>query len=76
MPLVPLAGAALIVFEDADIEKAVEWACFGVFWTCGQVRLGAPQWAWDNAYARVCTLCGQVLRLQLRGAGKREGRVP
>lgn len=30
--------AALLVFEDADIDKAVEWACFGVFWTCGQAR--------------------------------------
>ncbi|KAL4425584.1 hypothetical protein ABPG75_009600 [Micractinium tetrahymenae] len=29
--------SALLVFEDADIEKAVEWACFGVFWTCGQI---------------------------------------
>ena len=25
------------MFEDADIEKAVEWCMFGVFWTCGQI---------------------------------------
>ena len=25
------------MFEDADIEKAVEWAMFGIFWTVGQV---------------------------------------
>eukprot|EP00891_Asterochloris_glomerata_P007829 jgi/Astpho2/7829/e_gw1.00117.41.1_t len=29
--------SALIVFDDADIDKAVEWAMFGVFWTCGQI---------------------------------------
>eukprot|EP00854_Cymbomonas_tetramitiformis_P019439 gene19439-23242_t len=27
----------LIVFEDAEIPKAVEWAMFGAFWTNGQV---------------------------------------
>ena len=35
--LLALLPAALIVFEDADVDKAVEWAMFGVFWTCGQV---------------------------------------
>lgn len=29
--------SALIVFEDADLEKAVEWAMFGCFWTGGQI---------------------------------------
>ncbi|KAI7837126.1 hypothetical protein COHA_009045 [Chlorella ohadii] len=29
--------SALIVFEDADIEKAVEWTMFGIFWTVGQI---------------------------------------
>ncbi|KAJ8772933.1 hypothetical protein K2173_028110 [Erythroxylum novogranatense] len=27
----------LIVFEDVDIEKAVEWSIFGCFWTNGQM---------------------------------------
>ncbi len=27
----------LVVFEDCDIEKAVEWIMFGVFWNQGQV---------------------------------------
>ncbi|KAG0562283.1 hypothetical protein KC19_9G133600 [Ceratodon purpureus] len=27
----------IIVFEDADIDKAVEWAMFGAFWTNGQI---------------------------------------
>ena len=29
--------SALIVFEDCDIDKAVEWAMFGCFWTNGQI---------------------------------------
>ena len=28
--------SCLIVFNDANIEDAVEWACFGCFWTNGQ----------------------------------------
>lgn len=27
----------IIVFEDVDIEKAVEWTLFGCFWTNGQI---------------------------------------
>lgn len=27
----------IIVFEDVDLDKAVEWACFGCFWTNGQI---------------------------------------
>lgn len=26
-----------IIFEDADVEKAVEWILFGIFWNQGQV---------------------------------------
>lgn len=29
--------SALIVFDDADLDKAVEWAMFGCFWTNGQI---------------------------------------
>ncbi|KAL6772369.1 ALDH10 [Auxenochlorella protothecoides x Auxenochlorella symbiontica] len=29
--------SALIVFDDADVARAVEWAMFGVFWTNGQI---------------------------------------
>ena len=32
----------LVVFSDADIESAVEWAMFGAFWTNGQVRSTTP----------------------------------
>merc|ERR1712137_759350 len=27
----------IIVFDDVDVEKAVEWIMFGVFWTNGQI---------------------------------------
>ncbi|CAB4280857.1 unnamed protein product [Prunus armeniaca] len=27
----------IVVFEDVDIEKAVEWTCFGIFLTNGQI---------------------------------------
>ena len=49
-PLLPLA--ALIVFEDADVDKAVEWAMFGVFWTCGQV--GAHR-SWAHVGSSSCS---------------------
>ncbi|GJP32329.1 hypothetical protein CLOM_g16910 [Closterium sp. NIES-68] len=35
---VELGGkSALLVFDDVDIDKAVEWAMFGCFWTNGQI---------------------------------------
>eukprot|EP00873_Tetraselmis_striata_P021256 jgi/Tetstr1/441520/TSEL_029750.t1 len=27
----------LVIFEDADVDAAVEWAMFGAFWTNGQI---------------------------------------
>jgi hypothetical protein len=41
----------LVVFSDAHIESAVEWAMFGAFWTNGQVRstqLCGGGSAWDD----------------------------
>jgi betaine-aldehyde dehydrogenase len=29
--------SALVVFDDADVDAAVEWAMFGAFWTNGQI---------------------------------------
>ena len=29
--------SALVIFDDCDLEKAVEWAMFGCFWTNGQI---------------------------------------
>ncbi|KAG1677120.1 hypothetical protein FOA52_000926 [Chlamydomonas sp. UWO 241] len=29
--------SALLVFDDADVDSAVEWAMFGTFWTNGQI---------------------------------------
>jgi len=28
---------ALVIFDDVDVDKAVEWIMFGVFWTNGQI---------------------------------------
>ena len=33
----------VIVFEDADIEGAVEWVMFGIFWNQGQVCSGTSR---------------------------------
>ncbi len=33
----------IIVFEDCDIEKAVEWIMFGIFWNQGQVCSGTSR---------------------------------
>ena len=41
--------SSFIVFEDADLENAVEWAMFGCFWTngkggfCSSINLVDPQ---------------------------------
>ena len=35
--------SSLIVFEDADIEKAVQWALFGSMWTNGQIEAAAAR---------------------------------
>ncbi|BDA42516.1 betaine aldehyde dehydrogenase 2 [Coccomyxa sp. Obi] len=50
--------SCLIVFNDADIEDAVEWACFGCFWTNGQIcsatsRLLVHEDIADAFYARL-----------------------
>lgn len=38
IPAGELGGkSALIIFDDADIEQAVEWVMFGAFWTNGQI---------------------------------------
>lgn len=29
--------SCLIIFDDADLDKAVEWVMFGAFWTNGQI---------------------------------------
>ena len=29
--------SCLIIFNDADVDKAVEWVMFGAFWTNGQI---------------------------------------
>jgi acyl-CoA reductase-like NAD-dependent aldehyde dehydrogenase len=29
--------SAIIVFDDVDVDRAVEWVMFGAFWTNGQI---------------------------------------
>ncbi|EIE20955.1 betaine aldehyde dehydrogenase [Coccomyxa subellipsoidea C-169] len=50
--------SCLIVFSDADVDDAVEWACFGCFWTNGQIcsatsRLLVHEDIADAFYARL-----------------------
>lgn len=69
--------AALLVFEDADIEKAVEWACFGVFWTCGQVSWRCWCWSmrpfWQLRFLLLpaCSLPSAPMILPLHNVGLR-----
>jgi betaine-aldehyde dehydrogenase len=47
-----------VVFEDADIDKAVEWIMFGIFWNQGQVcsatsRVLVQEQIYDRLMARL-----------------------
>lgn len=35
--------SALLIFEDAELDKAVEWVMFGAFWTNGEGGV-TPGW--------------------------------
>ncbi|KAK8935846.1 hypothetical protein KSP39_PZI013519 [Platanthera zijinensis] len=43
----------LLVFEDVDIEKAVEWAVFGCFWTNGQICSATSRLLLQESIAKV-----------------------
>lgn len=48
-----------IVFDDADIEKAVEWIMFGIFWNQGQVcsatsRILVHEDIYESLLVRLC----------------------
>ena len=50
--------SCLIVFNDANIEDAVEWACFGCFWTNGQAsRLNNTDLLFLPSHSYVTYLC-------------------
>ena len=63
-----------VVFDDADIEKAVEWILFGIFWNQGQVcsatsRVLAQEGIYDALVAR---LIEEADRIRI-GSGLDEG---
>ncbi len=41
----------IIVFDDADIDKAVEWVMFGIFWNQGQICSGTSRLLVQNKIA-------------------------
>jgi betaine-aldehyde dehydrogenase len=43
-----------IVFGDADIEQAVEWIMFGIFWNQGQVFLPHRECWYRTGYMNSC----------------------
>ena len=54
-----------VVFGDADIEKAVEWIMFGIFWNQGQVcsatsRVLVEQSIYDRLLARLVEETGKI----------------
>lgn len=54
-----------VVFEDADIEQAVEWVMFGIFWNQGQVcsatsRVLVHRPIYDRFLERLVTEAGKI----------------
>ncbi|MEW5312888.1 MAG: hypothetical protein WDW38_004486 [Sanguina aurantia] len=72
--------SALIVFDDADIDKAVEWAMFGSFWTNGQIcsatsRLMVHAAIYEDFLARLKTRAESIRIGDPMEAGCRMGPV-
>ena len=54
-----------VVFADSDIEKAVEWIMFGIFWNQGQVcsatsRVLIEESAYDAVLSRLCAEAAKI----------------
>jgi betaine-aldehyde dehydrogenase len=65
-----------VIFGDADIEKAVEWIMFGIFWNQGQVcsatsRVLVEASLYDAVLAR---LCEEAAKIRI-GNGMEEGTL-
>lgn len=63
-----------VIFADSDIEKAVEWIMFGIFWNQGQVcsatsRVLVEAGLYDAVVSR---LCEEAARIKI-GNGMEEG---
>jgi len=65
-----------VIFADSDIEKAVEWIMFGIFWNQGQVcsatsRVLVEASIYDAVVAR---LCAEAAKIKI-GNGMDEGTL-
>lgn len=54
-----------IIFADSDVEKAVEWIMFGIFWNQGQVcsatsRVLVEEKVYDRILARLVEECSKM----------------
>ncbi len=63
-----------VVFADSDIEKAVEWIMFGIFWNQGQVcsatsRVLVEEPIYDTVVKRLCEEAAQDHHRQRPGRG-------
>lgn len=55
----------VVVFDDADIDAALEWIFFGFAWNAGQIcsattRLIAQKGVHDKLVARLAAVAGKV----------------
>lgn len=65
-----------VIFADSDIEKAVEWIMFGIFWNQGQVcsatsRVLVEEGIYDAVVSR---LCEEAARIKI-GNGMDDGTL-
>ncbi|RJX82969.1 aldehyde dehydrogenase family protein [Pseudomonas sp. LS-2] len=66
--------SAFIVFEDADVEAAVEWILFGIFWNQGQVCSATSRLlVHENIAARLIERLVEETRKITIGQGLEEG---
>ncbi|WP_342594848.1 aldehyde dehydrogenase family protein [Salinicola lusitanus] len=63
-----------IVFADCDIDKAVEWILFGIFWNKGEVCSATSRVLIEKSlYPRMVERVAEEARKITIGAGDREG---
>jgi betaine-aldehyde dehydrogenase len=64
----------LVIFDDCDIEKAVEWIMFGVFWNQGQVCSATSRvLVQDGLYEKLLERLKEEAQKITIGAGDKEG---
>ncbi|MBP1858304.1 aldehyde dehydrogenase family protein [Rhizobium herbae] len=65
-----------VIFADSDIEKAVEWIMFGIFWNQGQVCSATSRVLVEASIydAVVSRLCEEAARIRI-GNGMDEGTL-